>query len=80
MNLNRLKGEIIASYGSQKTFAKHIGWTQNKVCKMVKGKYKPDTDDVDILVRALGLGPDKFLAIFLPNSSPNGDETIDRPA
>ena len=31
MNLGKLKGEIIANYGSQKAFAQHIGWPQNKV-------------------------------------------------
>ena len=75
MNLGKLKGEIIANYGSQKAFAQHIGWPQNKVCRLVAGKYKPDTDDVDIIVKALNLDKEGFLAVFLPAISPNGDET-----
>ncbi len=74
MNLGKLKGEIIANYGSQKAFAQHIGWPQNKVCRLVTGKYKPDTDEVDLMVRALNLDSKGFLAVFLPRISPNGDK------
>lgn len=73
MNLNRLKGEIIAVYGSQLAFAQHIAWNENKVSRLLTGKYKPDTDDVGIIVEALDLSAEKFVDIFLPKKSPNGD-------
>ena len=42
MDLQRLKGEIVAVYGTQLEFSKAIGWHKNKVSKMVCGKYKPE--------------------------------------
>lgn len=79
MNLNRLRGEIVAVYGTQAAFAEHVNWTNNKVSRLVTGQYKPDTDEVDIIVQALNLNAAKFLDIFLPEKSPNGDR-VDRTA
>ena len=80
MNLNRLKGEIVAACGTQAAFAKKINWHKNKVSRLVTGQYKPETDDVDVIVRALDLDADRFLDIFLPIKSPNGDNTSERTA
>lgn len=74
MDLNRLRGEIVATYGSQSAFAQHISWHKNKVSRLLNGQYKPDTDDVAIFVEALNLTPEKFVDIFLPKISPNGDK------
>ena len=78
MNLGRLKGEIVAVYGTQSAFAETVSWPKNKVSRLVTGQYKPDTDDVDVIVSALNLTPDKFLEIFLPTKSPNGDKCATR--
>lgn len=66
MNLNRLRGEIIAVFGSQNAFASHINWHKNKVSRLLTGQYKPDTDEVGVITKALDLSADKFLDIFLP--------------
>ena len=73
MNLNRLKGEIVATYGTQNEFARAMHWHKNKVSKLVCGKYKPDTDEVADITTALNLDKEKYCEIFLTKKSPNGD-------
>ena len=75
LDLQRLKGEIVAVYGTQLEFSKAIGWHKNKVSKMVCGKYKPDTDEVAAIVSALHLSEQQYWNIFLPNLSPNCDKS-----
>lgn len=74
MDLARLKGEIIANYGTQLAFSSAIGWHKNKVSKMVRGKYKPNTDEVATIVSALHLNEQQYVSVFLPNLSPNCDK------
>lgn len=73
MDLNRLRGEIVAEFRTQRAFAAAIGWHQNKVTKMLTGKYKPDTDEVAKMATMLHLDEPKFCDIFLPKKSPVGD-------
>lgn len=73
MDCNRLRGEIVAKFRTQHAFADAIGWHKNKVSKLVLGLYKPDTDEVAEIAQVLKLDVPGFCAIFLPNSSPNGD-------
>lgn len=73
MNIDRLRGEIVAKYRTQNAFSEAIGWHKNKVSKLLCGKYKPDTDDVDAISVALDLSKDVFCEIFLPERSPNGE-------
>lgn len=73
MNARRLKAEIIAEYGTQTAFAHAIGWHANKVSKIVKEKYKPDTDEVAKISDALHLDERRYCEIFLPKASPFGD-------
>lgn len=73
MNIRRLKGEIIATYGTQNAFAGAMNWSINKVSRMMRGKYKPDTDEVAKIVGSLNLTAQKYYEIFLPSISPNGE-------
>jgi hypothetical protein len=73
MDILRLRGEIVAIYKTQSAFADCVGWHKNKVSNILTGKYKPDTDDVAIMVDALKMSSDKFSEIFLPRKSPFGD-------
>jgi hypothetical protein len=73
MNTKRLKGEIIAIYGSQKLFGSAMQWHANKVSKMLKKKYMPDVDEAADIAEALKLTDDKFCEIFLHRPSPNCD-------
>lgn len=73
MNTNRLRGEIVSRFRTQNAFAAYLGWTPNKVSKLLTGKYKPDTDDVATITNALNMDERTFCDIFLPQKSPNGD-------
>lgn len=73
MNIQRLRGEIVAEFKTQQAFAKVIGWHKNKVSRMMSGYYKPDMDEVAVIADALKLDERKYCDIFLPNKSPNGD-------
>ncbi|MCL2147191.1 MAG: helix-turn-helix domain-containing protein [Synergistaceae bacterium] len=75
MNRQRLKGEIIAKYGTQDAFAEAIGWHRNKVPHIMTGRQKPDTDEVSEITRVLGLSEQLFVEIFLHAVSPNRDRT-----
>ena len=66
LDLQRLKGEIVAVYGTQLEFSKAIGWHKNKVSKM---------DEVAAIVSALHLTEQQYWNIFLPNLSPNCDKS-----
>lgn len=73
MNLNRLKGEIIAVFGTQDAFSSAIGWHRNKVSRLVNGQYIPDINEATDISSLLKLSPEKYYEIFLPQLSPNGE-------
>lgn len=64
MNTKRLKGEIVAVYGTQLAFGKDLGWSKNKVTRMVRGQYLPDIEEVAQIKRLLGLNTQQIEAIF----------------
>lgn len=80
MNVNKLRGEIVAQYRTQRAFAEQIGWHQNKMSKLMTGKYKPDTDDIAAIMQALQLSEHSFCDIFMPEKSPNGDFKVEKGA
>lgn len=65
MQLLELKGAIVAKYGTQGKFAKEIGWTDNKMSRLVQGSYKPNTDEVVRIIDKLELDEAQYLRIFL---------------
>lgn len=78
MDVRRLKAEIVAEYGTQTAFSQAIGWHQNKVSKVIRGHYKPDTDEVARIADVLRLDERRYCDIFLPKKSPNGDRGNER--
>lgn len=64
MNTRRLRGEIVSVFNTQSAFASEIGWTKNKVTRMLNGKYKPNTDEVALIASALHFNEAKFCEIF----------------
>ena len=65
VNIRRLKAEIVACYGTQIAFSKAIDWHQNKVSNMIRGKYKPNTDEVAKITELLGLDEKQYCEIFM---------------
>lgn len=75
MNIGRLRGIIAEKYRTQSAFALAMGWTNNKMSKMMTGKYKPDVDEVGKITKLLALDEHQYMEIFyLPFSSTIGDE------
>lgn len=74
MNLNRLKGEIIAVFGTQNAFCTAIGWHKSKVSRLITGKYIPNVDEAAQISLLLSLPSEKYYEIFLPQKSPNGEK------
>ncbi len=72
MNRVELRVDIIRKFGTRGNFAKEIGWTENKLSKMMQGRYTPDLDEVICIADKLGLEEGRFLTIFLDKKSPNG--------
>ncbi len=72
MNTRRLRAEIVANFETQKAFGKSIGWDQNKVSKMLTGKYVPDVDEAAVIAVKLQLRESTYREIFLHEISPNG--------
>jgi len=73
MNVKRLRAEIVAEFGTQAAFANAIGWHENKVSRIITGRYKPDTDEVADMAETLHLDERRYCDIFLPKKSPIGD-------
>lgn len=67
MDTKRLRVEIVAEYGTQTAFAEAIGWHKNKVSKIIRGRYKPDIDEVAKITETLHLDERRYCAIFLPH-------------
>lgn len=64
MNTKRLKGEIVAVYGTQIAFGAALGWSKNKVTRMVRGQYLPNVAEAAQIKNLLGLDVQQCEAIF----------------
>lgn len=73
MNKAELRYEIIRKFNTQAEFAKELGWTENKMSKMMQGKYIPDLNEVINIAEKLSIGSSRFLEIFLDKKSPYGE-------
>ena len=69
-----LRGAIYSKYKSQYEFSKALGWSQNKIGRILKGKMIPNIEDCNKMCEALSLSKDECMEIFLPFLSPNGDK------
>lgn len=65
MNAQILKGEIVAVCGTQYKFAEAMGWHVNKVSKMMRQKYSPNSDEICKIANVLNLSEKRFAEIFL---------------
>lgn len=75
MNIMALRGAIAERYKTQSAFAKAIGWSDNKVSRLMTGKHSPDMEEISEITRALDLSKERYIDIFyLPIASTNGDE------
>ena len=62
----KLCGVIFAKFASISEFARHIGWSRQRVNKLVNGKKEIDLGEARVFAKALGLTLDEVCEIFLP--------------
>ena len=74
MNVQRLKGEMIAQLGTQKAFARAMHWQENKVTRMLQGRYLANVDEAFEIACVLQLSLRSYRDIFLLQRSPNGEK------
>lgn len=55
VNYLKLKGRIIEKFGSQQSFAKHIGVTEQTVTAKLNGRSRFSQDDIICWCKALGI-------------------------
>lgn len=68
-----LSSLIHAKFRSESDFARAIGWTKQRVNKIVNGKMQPSLGDAIAMAQTLEVSLSKIAEIFLPNESPNGE-------
>ena len=75
MDYELLKRLAIFKCGSVSLFSSKISWNRDKTSRLINGKYIPTTVEANMIRVSLCLTTKEYLAIFLPNASPDGDET-----
>ncbi|KAB3527126.1 helix-turn-helix domain-containing protein [Alkaliphilus serpentinus] len=74
INTQLLRGAIYSKFKSQNEFTKTIGWSQNKIGRILKGEMIPNIVDCNAIMKVLSLSKEEYFDIFLPSASPNGDK------
>lgn len=74
INTQLLRGAIYSKFKSQNEFTKSIGWSQNKIGRILKGEMIPNIEDCNAIMKVLALSMEEYISIFLPSISPNGDK------
>lgn len=55
MSKERLRQAIVERFGTQAAFAKHIGWSRQKLAKWLAGDASPRIGRVNFIARAMGI-------------------------
>lgn len=67
-----IKDVILSKFKSEAAFARHIGWSRqrlNKVTNLVKG---PTVQEINLIAEGLEESASDIYLIFLSQTSPNG--------
>lgn len=73
MDTITLNGLIYNKYRNQSDMAEKMGWSRQRLNKIINGKKVPDLMEVDCLATALGVDLMTVAQFFLPEKSPYGD-------
>ena len=60
----RLCNIVRSKYKSDAAFGLSIGWTPQKTCKLMNGKYIPKIGEAADICRALGISLDELASFF----------------
>lgn len=69
MNQVKLKAAIISKYGTVTSFAKHMGWRQNTLYKVIHNKRNLTVRELAGIAELLDLTPQEFYDIFADTRS-----------
>lgn len=64
---------IHGSFKNDADFARHIGWSRQKLYKIVNGQKSPSLDEAIQIATGLNVSLSTIADIFLQYKSPNGD-------
>lgn len=67
---------IYGNYRSQSDFAREIGWSKQKLSKIVNGA-EPTVRELNELADGLSTSATALLCIFLPKESPNRQRPLE---
>ena len=67
-----IRGLIFSRYKTQSYFAEHIGWTKQKLSKILLGRQEPTVTDLNDMAKGLDCSAEKLIHIFLSEKSPIG--------
>lgn len=67
-------GKIHARFDSESAFARHLGWSRQRMWKISHEMKVPDLFELDAMSKALGCSISDLAHIFLPSESPTGDK------
>ena len=65
MDIAKLRGQIAAKFKTQTAFAYAIGWNKNKITRMLRGLYNPNTYEVALMIKVLEIPEEQCYEIFL---------------
>jgi len=74
---NKLRGLVVAQYGSIRRFAECLGWSYAKAYRIVTGVQEPNSTDISCMAEALHLEDDapSIVEVFiLPWCSQNAND------
>lgn len=71
MNVNKLKGRIVETCGSQKVLAEKLGVTEQTVINKLSGRSQFSIDDIVVWCRALEIKKDEVPAYFFADTLTN---------
>lgn len=64
--MNKLRGAVVAKYGSTRKLAPVIGWCYSKTYRLVMGKQAPTAQEINALAGVLGItDPAEIVDTFL---------------
>lgn len=64
---NQIRGAVFSKFSSIASFARAIGWKQNKSSRIINGIQRPSGDDMEQMANCLGIkDASTFVSIFFP--------------
>lgn len=73
-NANKLRGWIYESYPSYDALAQQMGWTRQRVSRLVNREANPTIGDIAVLAESINRPVSEVVEFFLANQLPNDNK------